>query len=68
MAKQHRSILVPHRWVEAGRVRKCHHDAKHEIVKGDRVLEIKVNMAWFGYCRSCGEEMIRQGIAKLQDV
>jgi len=63
---RHRSVLIPFRWVEAGRVRKCYHDPDHEIVKGDRVLEVKVKLAWFGYCQSCGQEMLRAAIATLQ--
>ena len=43
------------------------HNPDHEIVKGDRVLEVKVKLAWFGYCHSCGQEMLREAIARLQN-
>ncbi len=64
MAK-YKSLLLPHRWVSAGRVRKCYHSAKHELHKGDSVLEVKVGIGWQGYCRPCGEDMIRAAIEQL---
>jgi len=67
MAK-YKSLLVPHRWVAAGRARKCYHSPGHQINKGDRVLEVKVQMGWQGYCRPCGQEMIRVATEELSKV
>jgi hypothetical protein len=63
-----KSLLVGHQWVIAKRVRKCYHSKNHKIVMGDVVLEVKVKMAWHGYCKSCATEMIRNAIQELQTV
>jgi RNA polymerase-binding transcription factor DksA len=59
----HKSLLIGLRWVVAGRQRKCYHSKKHSISKGDRVLEVKVGLSWYGYCEDCGREMLRAAIA-----
>jgi hypothetical protein len=61
----YKSLVVPARWVEAGRSRKCYHSPKHEVCKGDRVLEVKVKLAWYGYCEACAKEMLRSAISEL---
>jgi hypothetical protein len=61
----YKSLLVGLRWVEAGKARKCYHSKKHAVSKGDRVLEVKVGMGWFGYCEACGYEMLRLASAEL---
>jgi hypothetical protein len=52
MAK-YKSLLIGWEVVHAGRARKCYHSKKHEVRKGDVVLEVKVNMADQGYCIEC---------------
>ena len=61
----HKSLLINSQWVIAGRVRKCYHDKKHEIVKGDNVLEAADGMGMNGYCAICGHKMIAQAKEKL---
>jgi hypothetical protein len=61
----YKSLIVPTRWVEAGRSRKCYHSPKHQVSKGDRVLEVKVKMAWYGYCEACAKQMLRSAISEL---
>lgn len=63
---RHKSLLVKFRWVEAGRSRKCYHSPDHPIAKGDRVLEVNVQLGFQGYCEACGQEMIRAALADLQ--
>jgi hypothetical protein len=63
---RHKSLLVTFRWVEAGRSRKCYHSPSHLIAKGDRVLEVKVQRGFQGYCEACGQETIRSALADLQ--
>jgi hypothetical protein len=62
---RYKSILVGVRVVHAGRVRKCYHSKKHTIVKGDIVLEVRQDMAWFGYCEACGAEILRFAAAEV---
>lgn len=61
----HKSLLINAQWLIAGRVRKCYHDEKHEIVKGDNVLEAADGMGMNGYCEMCGQKMIAQAKEKL---
>ena len=61
----HKNLLINTQWVIAGRVRKCYHDKKHEIVKGDNVLEAADGMGMSGYCEACGQRMIAQAKEKL---
>ena len=60
-----KSLLIGTRWVEAGRSRKCYHNKKHSIVKGDRVLEVRVGIGWQGYCKNCAAEMIQMAAEEL---
>lgn len=62
---RYKSILVGVRVVHAGKRRKCYHSSKHTIVKGDIVLEVKQEMAWFGYCLECGAEILRTAAAEI---
>jgi hypothetical protein len=61
----HKNLLINTQWVIAGRVRKCYHDKKHQIVKGDNVLEAADGMGMNGYCEPCGQKMIAQAKEKL---
>lgn len=61
----HKNLLINTQWVIAGRVRKCYHDKKHKIVKGDNVLEAADGMGMNGYCEACGQKMIAQAKEKL---
>ena len=65
---KYKSLLIKTDWVLAGRVRKCHHDGKHSIVKGDNVLEAADGMAMKGYCELCGLKMIVDAQARLQSL
>ena len=62
----HKNLLIKTQWVIAGRVRKCYHDKKHKIVKGDNVLEAAEGMGMNGYCEACGLKMISEAKAKLE--
>jgi hypothetical protein len=62
---KHKSILIKTHWVIAGRVRKCHHDGNHQIVKGDNVLEAAEGMGMKGYCEICGHKMIAEAKERL---
>jgi hypothetical protein len=64
MAK-YKSVLVGLRVVHAGRVRKCYHNKRHKIVKGDIVLEVRDDMNWMGYCAECGAEMLTIAVAEM---
>lgn len=64
MAK-YKTLLVGSEWVRAGKKRKCYHNAKHLIVKGDDVLEVTVGLGPQGYCLACGEAMIQAALAAL---
>ena len=61
-----KSILVGCRIVRAGRKRKCYHNRKHEIRKGEIVLEAKSNMNWQGYCRDCADEMFKETTREIE--
>lgn len=61
----YKNLLIRSRWVIAGRVRKCYHDEKHSIVKGDHVLEGAEGMKMNGYCEECGQKMIEAARQKL---
>jgi hypothetical protein len=61
----HKNLLIRTEWVIAGRVRKCYHDKKHQIVKGDNVLEAADGMGMNGYCEACGRKMIAQAKERL---
>ena len=61
----HKNLLIKTEWVIAGRVRKCYHDKKHTIVKGDNVLEAADGMGMNGYCEACGQNMIAQAKERL---
>lgn len=63
-----KQILKSYRVVAAGRARKCYHSRKHEIRKGDTVLEVKDGLAWPGYCAECAKEMLRQARSGLDDL
>jgi len=63
----HKSLLVKSKWKTAGRRRKCYHDPKHSILKGDDVLEVAVGMGSpQGYCRACGQAMVSIAMSRLQ--
>jgi hypothetical protein len=62
---RYKSILVGVRVVHAGRLRKCYHSKQHTIVKGDIVLEVKQDMAWFGYCAQCGAEILNLAATEI---
>lgn len=61
----YKSLLIGAEWVIAGRARKCYHDKKHKIVKGDNVLHAAAGMGVKGYCEACGQMMIAQAREKL---
>jgi hypothetical protein len=61
-----KSLLRGCRVVHAGRLRKCYHDPKHQIKKGDIVLEVKNNMHWQGYCRGCAAQMLEEASELIQ--
>jgi hypothetical protein len=60
-----KSVTIGHRVVPAGRKRKCYHDKKHQIVKGEFCLEVREHIGWKGYCIECGVAMVNEGAAKL---
>ena len=60
-----KSLLKSHEIVEAGRMRKCYHDPKHQIGKGDLCLEITEGLTVRGYCRQCAVEMVDHAAAAL---
>jgi hypothetical protein len=67
---KHRKLTVGAKVVNAGKQRKCHHDRRHPIKKGDRCLEVRDGLAWKGYCVACGAQMVAIGhstLATLQD-
>jgi len=53
--------------VGAGRKRKCYHDEKHSVNKGDTVLEVSVKdgLSPHGYCQACAAKMIAQARTDL---
>jgi hypothetical protein len=55
---KHKMLLVGCRWKAAGRARACRFNKGHQLVKGDRVLEVRNGMGWVGYCQTCGEAML----------
>jgi len=61
----YKSLLVGMRWVKAGRSRKCYHNPRHAISKGDSIPEVRVGVGWQGYCDACAAEMIRLASAAL---
>lgn len=65
---KYKSLLIKTEWVTAGRVRKCYHDAKHKIVKGDNVLEAADGLGMNGYCESCGHKMIAEAKGRLEEL
>jgi len=65
----HKSLLVKSGWKTASRKRKCYHDPKHSIAKGEDVLEVAVGMGGVqGYCRTCGQTMVANAISRLQQM
>ena len=66
----YKSLIVSHRIVMAGRRRKCYHDGKHQLHKGDSCLEVREAMHWKGYCFRCAREMLiraQRSLSGLQD-
>jgi hypothetical protein len=57
MAK-HKSLIISHRFVRAGKLRHCHHNRKHAMTKGAFCFEVREGMKWKGYCRDCATEML----------
>ena len=64
---RHKSLLIPMRWVTAGRARKCYHSAEHLIQRDDELLEVKVGIGWHGYCMECAKAMIDQSESALRE-
>jgi hypothetical protein len=64
----YKSMLVSHRLVIAGRLRSCHHVRKHKIVKGEMCIEVRVGMAWKGYCLACAAAMISEAEERLAEL
>lgn len=63
-----KNLLIPYRVVVAGKKRKCYHNSKCSIVKGDTLIEVRAGQAWFGYCLSCAGAMVTNAtddLAKL---
>jgi hypothetical protein len=60
-----KDLLAGARIATAGRKRKCYHDPKHFVSKGEKLLETKKQMAWHGYCHTCAKEMIRKARLRL---
>ncbi len=65
---KHKSLVVGHRIVNAGKLRRCYHDRKHLMPKGSFCLEVRDGLAWKGYCASCAAEMINQAATQLADL
>lgn len=66
-----KSILKKVSVKTASRKRKCYHSKKHEIVKGDLVLEIDSGLkGTSGYCSKCAAEMLesaKKSILEFQE-
>lgn len=68
MAK-HKSLLVSHRVVRAGRLRYCHHNRKqHAITKGEFCFEVREGMKWKGYCRDCAIAMFGEAEQSMSEL
>jgi hypothetical protein len=67
MAKP-KSLLIGTAVVEAGRLRKCYHNKKHQIQKGDRCLEIREGLAIKGYCLTCAKEMMTEAKRRIDEL
>jgi len=65
---RHKSLVVGARIVHAGKRRKCYHDAKHLIAKGDRCLEVRDGLGWKGYCPGCAASMFAIGHQTLTEL
>jgi hypothetical protein len=63
-----KSMTIAHRVVPAGKRRRCHHDKKHMILKGQTCLEVREGMGWKGYCVACGIAMASEGVRNLNDL
>jgi len=61
-----KSLTIRHRLVQAGRKRKCYHDQKHQIVKGDSCLEVRDGLGWKGYCLTCANAMVDSSARGLE--
>ena len=67
MAK-YKSLLKAVEVVTAGRKRKCYHSPKHNITKGDNVLQVQERFAKRGYCQTCGAQMLRVAQERLDEL
>jgi hypothetical protein len=65
---QHRSLVLGYKVVTAGRARKCYHNGKHAIRKGETAIEVRDGMRWKGYCVECGKAMVAIGRETLNDI
>jgi hypothetical protein len=65
---RHKSLLVPVTLVRAGRLRKCYHDPRHQIRKGDACLEVKENLSAKGYCLACADRMQVEAARRLAEL
>ena len=63
-----KSMTIGHRVVSAGKKRKCYHDKKHAILKGQSCLEVREGIGWKGYCVECGIAMISDGSKALDEL
>src|SRR5438309_1845764 len=61
----YKSMLIGARVATAGRKRKCYHSKKHQIVKGDTILEVRERLRWQGYCAECAEKMVALSTQEL---
>jgi hypothetical protein len=63
-----KSLLIGAAVVEAGRLRKCYHNKNHQILKGERCLEVKEGLALKGYCLACAKEMITEANRRINEI
>lgn len=65
---RHKSLVLGYQVVAAGKARKCYHDGKHAIRKGDTVIEVREGTRWKGYCVECGKAMVLIGKETLNEI
>lgn len=63
-----KSLVIGASVVEAGRLRKCYHDKKHKISKGERCLEVREGLALKGYCLACAKQMVKEAKCRIDEI
>lgn len=63
-----RSLLQRVTTGHAKRLHRCRANAKHQLVKGDPILIIKVDRNTYHYCADCARKFIATARSRLADL